>query len=172
MKRGVLRLLAVLSTVLLMAGCDASSSVEPITSGFTCHTAMQYRDMVVEGELICSTDGRATLAFTLPKSLQGVTLGWDGSGMTMELGGMRMTVPTEKVPESALIRCLLKVLAATHPTGDLTDDGYVIHGQMEYLTYTLVCDPTSGLPLSLSIPDEPLEAVFTDMTRLSETPQS
>ena len=172
MKRGVLRLVAMLSVVLLVSGCSASPSVEPITSGFACHTAMQYRDMAVEGELTCSVDGRATLAFTLPKSLQGVTLGWDGSGMTMELGGMRMAVPTEKVPESALIRCLLTVLTATHPTGDLTDDGYVIDGQVEHLTYTLVCDPTSGLPLSLSIPDEPLEAVFTDMTRLSESPQS
>ena len=172
MKQWVLRLFAVLSALLLLAGCDASSSVDPITSGFTCHTAMQYREMAVEGTLTCSTDGRATLAFTLPKSLQGVTLGWDGSGMTMELGGMRMAMPTEKVPESALIRCLLTVLTAAHPAGDLTDEGYVIQGQVEHLNYTLVCDPTSGLPLSLSIPDEPLEAVFTDMTRLSETPQS
>lgn len=172
MKLWVLRLCAVLGAVVLLTGCGGASSVDPITSGFTCHTAMQYREMAVEGTLTCSTDGRATLAFTLPKSLQGVTLGWDGDGMSMELGGMRMDVPTDKVPEGALIRCLLTVLTASHPTGELTDEGYVIHGQADYLTYTLVCDPHAGLPLSLSIPDEPLEAVFTDVTRLSDTSQT
>lgn len=168
MKQWVLRLTAVLGMAVLLTGCGAPRSAPPVTDGFTCRAAMQYREMAVEGELTCSADGAASLSFALPKSLQGVTLAWDGSAMTMELGGMSLAVPAEKVPESALIRCLLSVLTATHPAGSLTDDGYVIEGEAEGVTYTLVCDPTSGLPLSLSVPDEELEAVFTDMTRLSK----
>ena len=167
MKRWVIPLTVWLVAVCLIAGCGTPSSAPPVTDGFTCHAAMQYREMAVEGELTCTTDGGATLSFILPKSLQGVTLGWDGDAMTMELGGMSLTVPPEKVPESALIRCLLAALTASHPEGSLTDSGYVIEGEAEGVAYTLVCDPTSGLPLSLSVPDEELEAVFTDMTRLA-----
>lgn len=168
MKQWILRLTAVLGAAVMLAGCGAPQSAAPVTDGFTCHAAMQYREMAVEGELTCSKDGGASLAFSLPKSLQGVTFGWDGGAMTMELGGMRLTVPPEKVPESALIRCLLSVLTATHPAGSITEEGYVITGEVEGIAYALVCDPTSGLPLSLSVPGEELEAVFTDMTRLSE----
>ena len=63
-----------------------------------------------------------------------------------------------------MIRCLAAVLAASHPTGTLTDDGYVIRGEAEGNTYVLVCDPTSGLPLTLSVPSQQLEAVFTNVT--------
>jgi len=169
MKQWVLRMTAVLGAALMLAGCGTPRSAAPVTDGFTCHAAMQYREMVVEGQLTCSADGAAALSFSLPKSLQGVTLGWNGSGMTMELGGMSLAVPTEDVPESALIRCLLSVLSASHPKGSLTADGYVVEGEAEGVAYTLVCDPTSGLPMSLSVPSQELEAVFTDMTRLNET---
>ncbi len=167
MKQWVMRWIAVLGAALLLTGCGAPQSAPPVTDGFTCRAAMQYREMAVEGELTCTTDGGATLSFILPKSLQGITLGWDGGAMTMELGGMSLAVPPEKVPESALIRSLLAVLTASHPTGTLTDGGYVIEGEAEGVSYTLVCDPTSGLPLSLTVPDQELEAVFTDMTRLT-----
>ena len=167
MKQWVMPLIAVLSVALLLAGCGAPQTASPVTDGFTCRAAMQYREMAVEGELTCTTDGGASLSFTLPKSLQGITLGWDGGAMTMELGGMSLAVPPDKVPESALIRCLLSVLTAPHPTGTLTDEGYVMEGEAEGVAYTLVCDPTSGLPLSLTVPDQELEAVFTDMTRLT-----
>ena len=129
---------------------------------------MQYREMAVEGELTCTTDGAASLSFTLPKSLQGIALHWDGRSMAMELGNMSLEVPSDKVPESALIRCMLSVLTAVHPTGSLTEEGYVIEGEAEGTAYRLVCDPTSGLPLSLSVPSQELEAVFTDMTRLQD----
>lgn len=166
MNQRVLRLCAVLCAALLLVGCGAPQLAAPVTDGFTCRAAMQYREMAVEGELTCSADGGASLSFALPKSLQGVTLAWDGREMAMELGGMSLAVPSDKVPESALIRCLLTVLTAAHPGGSLTDDGYVIEGEAEGTAYTLVCDPTSGLPLSLTVPDEELEAVFTDMTRI------
>lgn len=167
MKSWVLRLCTVLCAALLLTGCGAPQSAAPVTDGFTCQAAMRYGDMAVEGTLTCSADGAATLAFTLPKSLQGVTLGWDGGAMTMALGDMQMTVPPEKVPQSALIRCLLEVLTASHPTGELTEEGNVIRGNIQHASYTLVCHPETGLPLSLSVPDEQLEAVFTDVTRLA-----
>lgn len=168
MKQWVLRLAAVLCAALLLTGCGTPPPTPPVTDGFTCHTMLQYREMTVEGTLVCCSDGGASLAFELPKSLQGVTLGWDGSGMRMQLGGMSVSVPEEKVPEGALIRRLLAVLTASHPGGSLTEEGYIINGEVEGVAYTLVCDPATGLPLSLSVPQEELEAVFTDTTRITE----
>ena len=167
MKHGVIRLCAVLCAALWLVGCGAPQAAAPVTDGFTCRAAMQYCDMAVEGVLTCSAEDGATLTFDLPKSLQGVTLGWRDGTMTMALGGMQVAVPPEKVPQSALIRCLLEALTATHPKGEVTDRGLVIHGKMENASYTLVCHPETGLPLSLSVPDEHLEAAFTDVTQLS-----
>lgn len=167
MNRLCWRLCAVLCAALLLAGCGAPSAVSPITDGFTCRAAMQYGDMTVEGDLTCTREGGASLTFALPPSLQGITLVFNDSGMAMELGGMQLTVPADAVPQEALIRGLAAVLSATHPTGVLTDEGYVIRGETEGGTYTLVCDPASGLPRSLSIPSQQLEAVFTDVAAVT-----
>lgn len=164
MKHPYMRLLAVLCTVLMLAGCGAPSTASPVTDGFTCRAAMQYGDMAVEGDLTCTREGGVSLTFTLPPSLQGITLAFDSAGMAMELGGMHLTVPTDAVPQGALVRCLASVLASAHPAGVLTEEGYVIRGEAEGVGYTLVCDPTTGLPLSLSVPTQNLEAVFTDVT--------
>lgn len=164
MKHAYTRLLAVLCTVLMLAGCGTPSTAPPVTDGFTCRVAMQYQDMAVEGDLTCTRDSGASLTFTLPPSLQGITLSCDSAGMAMELGGMHLTVPADAVPQGALVRCLASVLASTHPTGVLTEEGYVIRGEAEGVAYTLACDPTTGLPLSLSVPTQNLEAVFTDVT--------
>ena len=169
MKQWIWRLCAMLCAVFWLVGCGAPQTATPVTDGFTCRAAMQYCDMAVEGVLTCSAEEGATLTFDLPKSLQGVTLGWRDGTMTMALGSMQVTVPPEKVPQSALIRCLLEALTASHPKGELTDEGVVIRGEMENASYTLMCHPETGLPLSLSVPDEHLEAVFTDVTRLTET---
>lgn len=159
---------AAVGIVFAAVGCGGTSSTTPVTDGFTCRTAIQYREMAVEGDLTCSEAGQMTMTFTLPKSLQGITLGWDGTAMSMELGDMRMDLPTDKVPQGALIRCLLQVLTAAHPDGTVTDEGYVVSGETEGVAYALVCDPTSGLPRSLSVPQEELEATFTDVTYLTE----
>lgn len=164
MKQWPLRVTAILCGVLLLAGCGGPPPVTPRTEGFSCHTTMQYREMLVEGTLTCYGEKGATLSFSLPKSLQGVTLHWDGGGMAMELGGMRVQVPTDKVPESALIRCLVAALTADHSGGTLTEEGYVVDGEVDGTAYTLVCDLTAGWPLSLSVPSMELEAVFTDPT--------
>ena len=166
MNNRVCRTVAVLMAVALtLCGCQKSAP-QPDTDGFTCRATVRYREMDVEGTLTCTEDGKMTLDFTLPQSLYGVTLGFDGDEMTMGLGGMDMSVPTEQIPQSALLVCLLRTLSAPHPDGAETEEGLVIRGEAEQTVYVLVCDPVSGLPRSLSVPDEELEAVFTDVKTL------
>lgn len=166
MNKRVCRAVAVTAAVVLtLCGCQQPAP-EPDTDGFTCRATVRYREMDVEGTLTCTEDGKMTLDFTLPKSLQGVTLGFDGTEMTMGLGGMDLTVPTEQIPQSALLVCLLRTLSAPHPDGTETEEGLVIRGEVEQTAYVLVCDPASGLPRSLSVPDEELEAVFTEVKSL------
>ena len=165
MKKWVSLVLLLLIGVSL-TGCKEESPPPPPEDGFRCQTTVQYGDMTVEGALACTGDGKLTLECTLPKSLYGVTLGYDGNGMTMGLGEMQMSVPTESVPQSALIGCLARVLTADHTAGEVTDEGYVVSGQVENTAYTLVCDATTGLPVSLTVPAEQLTAVFTEVTPL------
>ncbi len=152
--------------LLCLGGCGERAATPPITDGFTCHAAVSYREMSIEGDLTCGKDGAVELAFDQPKSLCDITLRWDGTEMTMALGEMRLAVPAEKVPQSALLCCLAEVLAGGHGTGSRTDDGYILDGEIEGKTYELVCDSTTGAPVSLSMPEEELTAMFTDFASL------
>lgn len=167
MNKWVYQIGALLCAMLLfLSGCGDANTVPPITDGFTCHTVVTYREMSLEGDLTCGKDGGVQMTFAQPKSLYGITLAWDGQEMTMELGGMSLSVEADKVPQSALLCCLARVLGADHGAGSRTEDGYVIAGEIEGKAYELVCDATSGTPLSLSIPDEELTATFSDFKAL------
>lgn len=155
--------------LLLLTGCGETATTPPITEGFSCHTVITYREMCLEGELTCGKGGAVEMAFVQPKSLNGITLRWDGKEMQMALGGMHLTVAAEKVPQSALLCCLAQVLTAEHKAGNRTDSGYVITGELDGKGYELVCDPAVGAPLSLSLPEEELSATFTDFRVLEET---
>ena len=123
--------------------------------------------MDVAGQFSCSADGRVNMVFSLPKSLDGVTLGWTGSEMQMQLGGMTITVSEDSMPDGGLIRCLTRVLAAVKPEdGKREDTDYVIRGDMDGTAYTLVCDAENGYPKTLSVPEEQLEVTFSEVTVL------
>ncbi len=169
MKRWIISMVAALALCGMLAGCRAghpNNTAHPVTDGFTCRTEIQYHELELHAQLSRQTDGKLLLAFSLPKSLDGVVLGWNGRAMTMELGGMSVTVPTERVPQGALIQRLLQVLSATPSAGTVTDEGYVMNGDIDGEAYTLVCDPQTGLPRSLSLPSEELEVAFSDCTLL------
>lgn len=169
MKRSVFVLSAVL-LISLLSGCTRNhpdNAVSPVTNGFTCEAVIRYHELELQGQLSRHSDGKLLMAFTAPKSLNGIALGWDGTHMTMELGGMSVDVPTEKVPQGALIQRLLQVLCATHTNGTVTDEGYVVAGEIEGQPYTLVCNPDTGLPCSLSLPEEELDAVFSNASILT-----
>ena len=155
--------------MLLLVGCGDAAPASPITDGFSCHAAVTYREMDIEGDLTCGKDGTVELSFDQPKSLYGITLRWDGKEMKMALGEMSLAVPAEKVPQSALLCCLAQVLAADHGGGTNTDDGYVIAGEVDGKTYELVCASDSGTPIALSMPEEELTATFTEFKTLEST---
>ena len=167
MKRNFLRFAAVTAALFLLCGCGKQTAMDPITDGFTAQAAIRYKEMDVQGQFSCSTDGRVNMVFSLPKSLDGVTLGWNGSEMQMGLGGMTITVSEDSMPDGGLIRCLTRVLAAVSPKGGKREGAdYIITGAVGDSSYTLVCDTATGLPKSLSVPDEHLEVTFSEVTVL------
>ncbi|MBQ8683939.1 MAG: hypothetical protein IJ518_05430 [Clostridia bacterium] len=172
MKRWIHTLAVMITLAICFTGCTAGGNhagIKPVTADFSCEAVIHYRELELEADLTRQTDGKLILAFSRPNSLSGITLGWDGTDMTMELGGMSLSLAADKVPESALIRCLLQVLAAAHPAGAETEEGYTVSGEAEGLAYVLVCDPATGLPLSLTVPEQELTATFTDSERLPLT---
>ena len=167
MKRFFGRLAAITAALLCLCGCGKKSTIQPITDGFTARATIQYKGMDVAGQFSCSNDGRVTMVFAQPKSLDGVTLGWNGNEMQMRLGGMTITVAEDSMPDGGLIRCLTRVLSTVEPkAGKQNGADYVISGEAEDTAYTLVCDAETGLPKSLSVPDEQLEATFSQVTVL------
>lgn len=173
MKRWILTAAALTAATLLalLPGCGSrhpDNTAHPVTDGFTCRTVIRYHELELHAQLSRQTDGKLMLTFSMPKSLDGVALGWNGTDMTMELGGMSVAVPAEKVPQGALIQRLLQVLSADHGDGSVTEEGYVIVGETDGQAYTLVCDPQTGLPRSLSMPAQELDAAFSHAALLPE----
>ena len=160
-------ILLVVSILLCLCGCGKKTTIEPITDGFTAQATIRYKEMDVKGQFSCSSDGRVTMVFTEPKSLDGVTLGWTGTQMQMQLGGMSIAVKEDSMPDGGLIRCLVQVLSHVESKkGKQDGTDYVISGTAEDKAYTLVCNAETGLPKSLSVPDEDLTAEFTQVTKL------
>ncbi|MBQ5840803.1 MAG: hypothetical protein IIW40_02490 [Clostridia bacterium] len=169
MKRWILSVVTALTVCMVTVGCGIghpNNTAQPVTDGFTCRAEIQYHELELHAQLSRQDDGKLLLAFSLPKSLSGVALGWNGSAMTMELGGMSVAVPADRVPQGALIQRLLQVLSTTPSGGSVTDEGYVMTGDVDGEAFTLVCDPQTGLPRSLSLPTEELEAAFFDCSLL------
>lgn len=167
MKRIFGILLVLVTAFLCLSGCGKKTTIEPITDGFTAQATIRYKEMDVKGQFTCSTDGRVTMVFTEPKSLDGVTLGWTGTQMQMQLGGMAIAVAEDSMPDGGLIRCLVEVLSHVEPKkGKQDGKDYVISGEAEGKAYTLVCDAETGLPKSLSVPDQNLTATFSEVTVL------
>ena len=167
MKRNFLRFAAVTAALFLLCGCGKQTAMDPITDGFTAQAAIRYKEMDVQGQFSCSADGRVTMAFTRPNTLAGVTFGWNGSEMQMKLGSMTIAVAQDSMPDGGLVQCLTRVLASVEPNnGELDGGDYVIRGEAEGVAYTLVCDAATGLPKTLSVPEEQLTAEFTQVTKL------
>lgn len=167
MKRFFGRLAVITAAMLCLCGCSKQSTIEPITDGFTAQATIRYKEMDVQGQFSCSSDGRVTMVFSQPKSLDGVILGWNGNEMQMQLGGMAIAVAEDSMPDGGLIRCLTRVLSAVEPkNGTQEGEDYVISGDAEGTAYTLICDAETGLPKSLSVPDENLTAEFSQVTVL------
>lgn len=167
MKRLFGRLAVVATAMLCLCGCGEKTTIQPITDGFTAQAKIRYKEMDVQGQFSCSTDGRVTMVFAEPKSLDGVTLGWTGTQMQMQLGGMAIAVSEDSMPDGGLIRCLVQVLSNVDAKKGKKDGAdYVIKGEAEGKAYTLVCDAETGLPKSLSVPDENLTAEFSQVTKL------
>ncbi len=165
MKIKCLPFMLALLCALTLFGCgrrQPDNAATPVTSGFSAQAAIRYHELQLQATVARGADGKLALTFHLPKTLSGVTLGWNGQDMTMELGGMSVKVPTEQVPQGALIQRLLQVLTADHSGGAVTDEGYVLQGEIEGEAYTLVCHPDTGLPVSLSLPAEELEVIFSE----------
>ena len=172
MKRVLLQLSVWMCCALMLVGlvgCTVTrEGVQPVTSGFTCLTEISYRELELGGQLTRYDDGKMVLTFAEPASLSGLSVGWDGQNMTMELAGMSIAIEESKVPQSALIKGLLHVLSADLTDGEREDDVYVITGTVDSMEYTLTCDAATGLPRSLSMPENELEARFLQARVLTE----
>ena len=152
-----------------LVGCTTTGKgVQPVTSGFTCLAEISYRELELGGQLTRYDDGKMVLTFAEPSSLSGLSVGWNGQDMTMELAGMSIAIAEDKVPQSALIKGLLHVLSAEVTDGEREDDEYIITGTVDGMAYTLACDAATGLPQSLSMPDNELQARFSQVRLLTE----
>lgn len=173
MKRFCAILLPVLLLVTLTAcGKSGGTVVAPITEGFSAQVAIDYGEQSLKGKLDVGDDGGLMLAFSAPKTLAGITLGRNGEQMTVRIGDVTVDIDPERVPESALMKCLLEVCDDVRALmqGEGLPDDRTVSRTVDGMTYTLTFDPDSGFPSSLEVPDQQLNATFTEVVEhISET---
>lgn len=166
-------MLAVILLVAMLFGCGKgrADAAKPVTTGFTCAVDIAYRDLALKGQLSRGQDGRLLVSLTEPPSLSGMAVSWDGTEMAMELGGLRVPVNADNVPQGALIKSLMTVLTNAPNNGELTDEGYTVNGEIDGKAYTIVCAPDTGLIRSLSVPDDDLTVTFSETALLTNVVQ-
>ncbi len=168
--RILITLLTVMFCAVSLVGCgkDGDRFATPVTEGFTCEVSIAYRAMTLKGQLSRTQEGRLLVTLSEPPSLGGMAISWDGKEMAMELGGLRVPVNADNVPQGALVKSLLSVLTAKPSDGEMTDEGYMVQGEIEGKAYTIVCAPDTGLIRSLSVPEDELTVTFSEMALLTE----
>ncbi len=162
-------ILTVLFCAAMLVGCrkHGDDAAQPVTTGFTCEVSIAYQDMTLKGQLSRVQDGRLLVSLSEPPSLSGMAISWDGKEMAMELAGLRVPVNAANVPQGALMKSLLTVLTAAPSAGELTDEGYVVQGEIDGKAYAIVCAPDTGLIRSLSVPDDELTVTFKETALLT-----
>lgn len=144
------------------------SAAQPVSDGFTCEVAISYRELSLKGQLSRMADGRLLATFSEPSSLSGVAISWDGENMAMELGGLSVPVNADNVPQGALVKSLLTVLTAELTDGKTAEDGVTYTGDVDGKAYTVVCDADTGFMRSISVPEDELEVIFSEVALLTE----
>ena len=157
------------TALLFLSACSpgGKEAQEPVTAGFECDIAVQYQEMDVKGHLTRRTAGSLVLEITEPSTLNGLSIEWDGEGITMKIHGLAFDIDPSALPESALGQGLLSALDATvgqREERTQTQEGLATSGSITQGEFTLVSDPETGSLLSLSIPAMGLTAEFSNFT--------
>ncbi len=151
--------------VLLCGGCRPISPPTVRATDFSCEFQATLGEMALSGTLKRYTAGTLELGFTEPDTLEGLTARWDGETVQLQLFGLSFDVPSDSLPEKALGEALIGVLDEAlrgEATGTLKDGALTVEGDLDGVTYTLVCDGTSGFPRRLTVPAYEVDVVFKE----------
>ena len=148
-------------------GPSGKSAQPPVTTDFECDVQLTYRDMEVSGHLSRYSAGTLSMDFTLPDTLNGMTMTWDGETISVKMHGLTFGVDPSTVPESALGRGILDVLDnalrlggnGQVSAGQLKTTGESVNGEFE-----LISDPETGNLLSMTVPSLGITATFSNFT--------
>lgn len=162
MKRWLLGCLCLL--VLILGGCRSKTATEVKASDFSCAFEATLGDTVFGGTLTRYTVGTLELTFDKPETVDGLTASWDGETVHLRFYGLSFDVDADSFPEQALGEALVGALDAVMrgETSQTTQDGMLtVNGELDGVTYTLVCDGDSGLPRQFSVPEYALQVNFS-----------
>ena len=156
------------------AGCSGGGNdntvQEPVGTGFECDVDLTYKDMDIQGHLTRLSAGTLTLDITSPKSLEGMTMQWDGETISIKMYGLSFGIDPADIPETALGKSLLDALDGIqslkgngqNPGSTLTDEGVLTKGNAVDGSFEILSDPETGSLLSLKIPSAGLTATFSN----------
>lgn len=166
MLRRVFNLVFCLLIIISLAACSKKSkSEQPITTGFSCGVDVSCNDMNVKGRITRSSAGTLLFEVEEPKTLNGMTMQWDGDSVSLKLFGLSFDVNPENIPQTALARSILNVLDAAvgmHGEGEETKEGLVTKGTASIGEFEILSDSKTGNLLKLRIPSAGLTASFSD----------
>ena len=146
----------------LLTACGAAKTAPPQTVRFSCDFAAEYQDLQLEGTLQRLNVGTLSLSLTVPPSLSGMQISWDGEKATVAFHGLQYTM-SAKLPQSAAARLMLETLddaCKRAADGALTKDGVALSGTVGAYRYELLSDAKDGSLVSLEVPDAALSVRF------------
>ncbi len=145
----------------LLCVCTACSpSVTPVVDGFRCQAHIVYDGTDYVGTLDRTDPTAAELTLSEPLTMNGLSMRWDGTAVSVRYLGMELTLREEELPIGAVIRVLCDTLDQAVTTERFQGTSR-IEGESACGPFALTLDETNGLPLCLEVPTIGFEVTFS-----------
>lgn len=131
---------------------------------FTAAAEISYKGLSFQADCNRTDTQTLTLTLTEPKELAGVTIGVANEEATVSYGEMSVTLDRNSFLGKSAASVLLNALnAAGKEQGvqfEWTESGVILNGSNEDGDFSLTVDPTTGVLVSVSLPEEDFSGTF------------
>lgn len=171
------RIIALLLTlaVLAFAGCsktqDNKNNEEQapvVPTAYSADLYITYKTKTIEGKYIQKALGNSEIKFTAPRSLNGVSIKYEGTKCTFGYAGLSLSTDLSKIPETNIGKLMIESMQSAAQDSSITkakeDNKWIYSGQTSGHEFIITQDAKTGFFESFEMPEYDFKAELRNFT--------